>query len=539
MTSHYPVLEPPPPGPWPAWWPINEAQQAAINCPAEFLLMGGQSGGGKSFFLAADAMQEYRNPNLRALLIRKSYQEMQTLKDIQKTIYEPYGAKWNTQEKHWQFPSGATIRPGYLSKDKDLDRYQGNAYSWLGVDESGQHPENRIRFLIGWLAASKRSGLRVRARFTSNPGNIGHGWQLKVFLRNRCPYHFPAPPKDDQPFSTSVLPAKVYRGATWTDDSPVEKTTAFILAKLEDNPLYGEEKLTSLKSLPMAIQIQMLKGCWCEAAGLYFDFMRPDDVVPYATIGDSWWWQHFISIDYGYGNSAAAAGLYAINSSGVVFKTRERIERKMSALKFALGLCKDGFGHVAFPKQGPQENWLKKLKTRDPEPPKMSFCVMDPAMDQHHGTGKSVYRVISEVMEKHGIGSMKAAHDPAGNAQVMYNSLANKLFVLTRESAELSLAYRAISSRIVDERKAVKKIHGAWEDDSYDESAQALNTWRQNSEKPARTALQEDLAQMRKDGADDTQIARFAFQKEQEIQKTERNQARGVRLTRALDIPRR
>jgi hypothetical protein len=44
---------------------------------------------------------------------------------------------------------------------------------------------------------------------------------------------------------------------------------------------------------------------------------------------------------------------------------------------------------------------------------------------------------------------------------------------------------------------------------------------------------------MRKDGADDTQIARFAFQKEQEIQKTERNQARGVRLTRALDIPRR
>lgn len=538
-SDYYPPLEPPPPGVWPAWWPINSAQQAAINCRAEFLLMGGQSGGGKSFFLAADAMQEYRNPNLRALLIRKSYQEMQTLKDIQKTIYEPYGAKWNTQEKHWQFPSGATIRPGYLSKDKDLDRYQGNSYSWLGVDESGQHPENRIRFLIGWLAASKTSGLRVRARFTSNPGNIGHGWQLKVFLRNRCPYHFPAPPTDDQPFATSARPAQVYRGACWTDDSPVEKTTAFIPAKLEDNPLYGEDKLTSLKSLPRAIQLQMLKGCWCEAAGLYFDFMRPDMVVPYASIGDSWWWQHFLAIDFGYGNSAAAAGMYAINPNGVVFETRERVERKMSALRFAKGICKDGFDAAINPKQGPQASWLKKLKARDPEPPKMSFCVMDSAMDQHRGTGKSIYGVMSEVFQEHGIGCMKAAHDPAGNAQVLYNNLANNLFVLTRDSAELPLSYRALSSRIVDERKAVKKIHGAWEDDCYDRDSYAINTWRQNSEKPARTALAEELAQMRKDGMDETSIARVSWLKEKAIQDAEGKAKRGVRLTKVLDVPRR
>jgi hypothetical protein len=283
----------------------------------------------------------------------------------------------------------------------------------------------------------------------------------------------------------------------------------------------------------------MLKGCWCEAAGLYFDFMRPDMVVPYATIGDIWYWQHILAIDYGYGNSSAAAAMYAIDLNGIVYRTRERVERKMPAVKFAKAICKDGFRATEYPKQGPQERWLQKLKVRDPELPKMSFCVMDEAMDQHRGVGKSVYGVMAEVFQEHGIGCMKAAHDPAGNAQVLYNGLANKTLVLTRDSVELPLSYRAISSRIVDERKAVKKIHGAWEDDVYDECSYAFNTWRQNSEKPARTALQEDLAQMRKDGADDTQIARFAFQKEQEIQKTERNQARGVRLTRALDIPRR
>jgi hypothetical protein len=535
MTSPYPPLELPPPGVEPVWWPINAAQQAAINCKAELLLMGGQSGGGKTWFLAADAMQEYKNPFLRALLIRTSLEEMQELEDIQQRIYEPRGARWI--KKRWKFPSGATIRPGYLAYDKHLNRYQGNPYSWLGVDESGQHPEHRIKFMIGWLAAPIHSGLRVRARFTSNPGGIGHGWQMKVFLRNRCPVHAPADYEDNRPHETSVWPGRVYRGATWTDDSPVFKTTAFIPAKLADNPLYGREKMESLLTQSKAIQQQLLYGCWCNAAGLYFDFMRPDDVVPYATVGDAWWWLHFLACDYGYGNSAAAAGMYAINPNGKIFKTRERIERKMPALKFAQCICKDGFGVTDFPYQAKQDNWLKKMKPRDPEKPRMTFCVMDEAMDQHRGTGKSIYDIMSEVFAEHGIGSIKAAHDPAGNAQVLYNGLSSKNLVLTRDSNDLPLSYRAISSRIVDERKAVKKIHGAWEDDAYDETSYGYNTWRENSVKPERTALAEELAQMKKDGVDDTTIARIAWSREMKIQEAEKKSAKGVPLGRRSELP--
>jgi len=260
-------------------------------------------------------------------------------------------------------------------------------------------------------------------------------------------------------------------------------------------------------------------------------------VVPYATIGDAWWWLHFFAIDYGFGNSAAAAGMYAIHPNGKVFKTRERIERKMAALKFALAICKNGFETADYPKQRPSVNWLTKLKARDPEHPRICFCVMDSAMDQHHGTGKSVYDVIAEVMAEYGIGSIKWAKDPPGNAQVLYNGLANKGLVLTRDSADLPFSYRAISSRIVDERKAVKKIHGAWEDDAYDETSGAYNTWRQNSEKPARTALAEDLEQMRKDGVDETTLARIAWQREQAIQKQEQRAAKGVRLGRSLSPP--
>lgn len=536
-SQFYPPFELPPVGMDPLWWPISVQQQAFINCRAELALGGGQSGGGKTECLAADAMQEYRNPKLRALLIRTTLEEQQQLEDIQQKMYEPKGGQW--WKKRWRFPSGGTIRPGYLNHDKHLRRYQGNPYSWLGIDEAGQHPEHRIRFMLGWLAAPAGSGLRVRGRFTSNPGDIGHAWLIKVFLRNRCPVHYPASLGDDRPFETSVVPNKVYRGATWTDDSPVFKTTSFIPFRLIDNPFYDENKRRSLLTQSKAIQQQLLYGCWCNAAGLYFDFMRPDMVIPYATIGDAWWWLHIISIDYGYGNSSAAAGFYAINPNGVVMKTRERIEQKMSALNFAKGICKDGFKAVEFPKQGPQQNWLKKLHPRDPERPRISFCVMDEAMDQHRGTGKSVYDVIAEVMSEHGIDSMKAAHDPAGNAQVLYNGLANKLCVLTRDSGELPLSYRAISSRIVDERKAVKKIQGAWEDDSYDETSYAYNTWRQNSQKPARTALQEELEEMRRSGMDETSIARIAWQREQAIRKQEQEQAKGVRLSRDYSPPKR
>jgi len=80
---------------------------------------------------------------------------------------------------------------------------------------------------------------------------------------------------------------------------------------LADNPLYGREKLESLLSQSKAIQQQLLYGCWCNAAGLYFDFMRPGDVVPYASIGDSWWWQHFLSTIH------MRAGLLPLSFSGV------------------------------------------------------------------------------------------------------------------------------------------------------------------------------------------------------------------------------
>lgn len=536
VSPYPPLVRPPferhPPGWEPAWWPINAAQQAAINSRAELLLMGGQSGGGKTSFLAADAMQEHENPSLRSLVMRRTRVEMREMSDQMQKLYEPMGARWKRPSKFdehaWVFPNGGTITPGYLRNEKDLDRYQGNPYSHLGLDESGQHPEATVRRLLGWLVAPRRSRLRVRARFGSNPGGPGHGWQMKMFLRGKCPVHYPASPADDHPQETSVYPSRVYYGARWaSDDTPVYKTTAFIPARLADNPFYDRVKYDSLMLQTAAVRDQLLYGCWCNAEGLYFPFYKPDYLEPFQKVPVEWWWGHFISIDYGYGNSAAAAGLYTISPNGQVFKIGERIERKMASRLFALGLCKNGFPESTNPGQPASASWLKKLRPRDPQGPKILWAMTDPANDQHHGTGKSNFEIIQEVFSEFGIPCVLGAHDPEGNAQNLYNGLSNRALVVT---TKCPYTFNTIASRTIDDRRAVKKERGNPQDDCYDETAYAWNTYMSESVKPARAALQEEIEQMRKDGMDETSIARYSWQREQAIRAEEQAASRGIRL---------
>lgn len=533
----YPPLVPPPfhlhpPGWEPTWWPINAAQQALINSLAELVLFGGQSGGGKTSVLVADAMQEHRNPLLRSLVLRQTLLEFQEMADQMQTIYEPLGALWRRPSKFdshaWCFPAGGRITPGYLRYEKDLNRYQGNPKSHIGLDESGQHAEKLIRRLIGWLAAPARSGLRVRARFGSNPGGPGHGWQMAVFLRNKCPVHYPADLEDDRHAETSVLPGKVYYGARWpSDGGAVEKTTAFFPARLADNPFYDRVKLQSLLTQTAEIRNQLLYGCWCNAEGLYFPFLRPEYMVPFQTVPVEWWWGHFISIDYGYGNSAAAAGMYAIAPTGQVFKIRERAERKMNSKEFARRICKDGFPDGTDPKMPPQQAWLKKYRPRDPETPRMLFALFDPANDQHTGTGKSNYQQMAEIFHAAGVPTLLGAHDPMGNAQNLYNGLANSLLAIT---SACPYTFNTLTSRTIDDRKAVKKEKGNPQDDIYDETSYGWNTWQSAPTKPERLKLQEELDQMRKDGTDETSIARYAWKREQDLRVQERSGEKGIAL---------
>jgi len=527
IVCHFPPLEPRHEG-YKNWWPLNSTQQAALRSRAELLLYGGASGGGKTQFLVMDAAEERWNPSLCGLLLRKQRTDMPELKDLMHKMYKPMGATHDRAEHMWKFPAGGTVRYGYLKTDKDLDNYQGNPFSWLGVDESGQHPENRIRTVVAWLVSDEATQLRVRGRFTCNPGGEGYGWQMQVFLRNHCPIHYPAPQDDSLPMETSALPGKVYGGATWTTGEPVAFSTSFIPAFIQDNPSYYKAKIKGLMSQAAVLRKQLLDGCWCNAEGIYFDFMQPDMQVALQSIGEEWWWNHIISIDYGFGNSSAAAGMYAVSPLGRVYKTRERDEPKMPLKNFIEGICEKGF--EATERAPRQAAWLSKLNDGDPEPPKVLYAVDDTADDKHAGQGESVYDMMSRMFAKHGIPTIKCggeSKNSQASAQNLYNGLASLSLVITNACPR---TYKSLSSRVIDERMAIKKQRGDPLDDVLDETRYFYNTWIEQSVMPRRMALEEELEKMRKGGLDETSLAHYRWKKERDLEAAERREGMGIPL---------
>jgi hypothetical protein len=287
-------------------------------------------------------------------------------------------------------------------------------------------------------------------------------------------------------------------------------TTAFFPAAVTDNPLYGQDKVNKLLSQTPEIQMQLLHGCWCNAESLYFGFLRPEWMIPYHTIEDEWWWNHFLSIDFGYVNSSAAAGWFSIDESGRVFGSGELVEKKMSAVEFAKKCC---------------ELWIKPRMGE--ERPRVMFVVMDSAMDQHHDEGKSRFELMAEVFAEYGIVSVKSHKNPEDNAQNLYNGLANQYLVLTNKMKQ---TFNSLATRVVDERRAVKKIHGDPMDDLYDMIAYAYNTWMLESVKPERMKVQEKLDAMRKRGADATAIARQSLIETKRLADKDRVRAKGLPL---------
>lgn len=493
--------QPPPVGNNPIWWPVSAPQQTAMHSKAQILLYGGASGGGKTDFLVADAMQEYENPNLRAILIRRSFKEMNQIMDRCRAIYQPFGAYWRASEDTWIFPSGSRIRLGYMANDNSITRYQGNPFSYLGIDESTLLPENQIRDILPWLASADDS-LFCRARLCTNPGNIGAAWHMKVFLRDKCPIHYP---------HESVESGAIYSGSRWMQDGElVRKTVSFILATANDNPLYGQDKLESLESQTVERRQQLKEGCWCKLEGMFFSFLNETFKVRYGLVREPWWATHFLGMDYGFSSSAAACGLYFREepserwAGGRILKVAEIIERKMGSVEFAQHVC----------------NRFIVDRQLEGSRPQISACYFDPAMDAHTGTGRSNAELMGEVFEKYDVPMIKAAKDRIGNAQMAYRMLSTGEYGICDTCPKTWNSFR---SRMHDPLLpgAVKKVVGEDLDDIYDENVYSLNTFVDASFKPKEVAAAEKLSEYRAAGLDDHSLMIHAARLSQQMQAPE------------------
>jgi hypothetical protein len=475
------------------WYPRNAPQYTFINCRAQIALFGGQSGGGKTNVLVADSAQEWQNPNFRGVIIRESFQEMQNIMDEMDTIYRPLGARHTDGKKFWRFPAGGQMRLGYMAVDDDIKKFTGKPISFLGIDEAQFQTEARIRKILPWVATPPSYGLRDRVRMTANPSTP---WLKKLFLNNECPVCHP---------ERSTIPAAIYAGARWNeDDDFVMMTTAFIPAKLSENPLYDEQKKAALMSQTADVRRKLLDGCWCHTEGAFLPFLNESYYRPYSEADEQWWHTHFLSMDYGYSSSAAATGLYSVNEQGTIFKIMEDSQRKMYSQEYA--------HHIA------QKMILRKIGSPE-QRCRIVSAYADSAMDQHNGaTGRSNLEIINEVMSQHGVHFIKGAKAPQASAQLLAGKLKRREYVITRACPK---TWECWTTRKADPNKSgeVLKVPGDELDDQKDVDLYALNNFCQGTKKPAEVATAEKIAELEKQGVDQRSISVTRYRLEQSAAK--------------------
>lgn len=246
------------------------------------VLYGGAAGGGKSYAMLVDPLRFAHRAAHRALILRRSMPELRELIDKSRELYPKAfpGCKYKEVEKLWNFPSGAKIEFGFLERDADVYRYQGQAYSWIGFDEI---THQATEFSWNYLASRLRTTdpeIIPYMRCTANPGGVGAHWVKKRYID-------PSPPYES------------FKGA----DGLSRK---FIPARLDDNPYLANDGRYEqmLKALPPTQRRQLLEGDWEVAEGAAFtEFDRNLHVIEPFDIPIHW--ERTKGIDYGYASESA------------------------------------------------------------------------------------------------------------------------------------------------------------------------------------------------------------------------------------------
>ena len=352
--------------------PNKGPQVDFLAAPEKEVLYGGAAGGGKSFAMLVDLLRYASNGNHRALLLRRTLAELTELVDQSRKLYPKAfpGAVFRESKNTWSFPSGATALFSYVDKDNDVTRYQGQSFTWIGVDELGQYPTPYVWNYLRSRLRTTDPEIQTYMRASANPGGVGGWWLKKMFVDPTIP---------NEPFwATDIDSGKVLRyGPNHPEhaDEPLYQRR-FIPARLTDNPFLMEsgEYEAMLLSLPEVERRRLLEGDWDVADGAAFsEFDRSVHVVEPFEVPYNW--PRLRAADYGY-SSPSCVLWGAVDWDGNIFIYRELYDK----------------GYTG-------ETLARIINALEENDPLMQISVLDGACWSKHGTGPS----IAESMIRNGV----------------------------------------------------------------------------------------------------------------------------------------
>lgn len=281
-----------------AWLPHIGAQTEFLTRSEFEVLFGGSAGPGKTDCLVAGLTRDVMNPRYKALLIRRTFPQLQEIIDRCWRMYPAMGATYRATEKRWLFPSGATIDLGHMQHEDDKYNYQGKEYHRIGLDELTQFSETQYTYLFSRLRTTDPD-INPQILSSTNPGGMGHYWVKERFV--------------------SITD----HGRTYFDPR-TGLSRVFIPAKIEDNPtlfLNDPGYLARLEALPEIERMRLRHGIWDAFEGQVFtelsqrlhgceDFEIPPE------------WERYCVLDWGYAKPFSV-GWYAVDYDGIVYRYRE------------------------------------------------------------------------------------------------------------------------------------------------------------------------------------------------------------------------
>ena len=252
----------------------NPKQIEFCKAKTRFIAYGGARGGGKSWSVRFKAVLMALNyAGIVILILRK------TMPELEKNHIVPLRdmccssnckiADYNETKKTLTFVNGSIIYFGYCASDGDVERYRGNEYDIIFIDEATHFTEEQFSRI--YPSSRGSNDFPKRIYLTTNPGGVGHGWVKRLFID------------------------KEYR------DGEKPENYTFIKATVFDNkPLLRKQPdyVDDLKALPPELREAWLYGEWNLLSGQYFsEFNEELHVVKPFVIPSHW--IKYVTIDYG------------------------------------------------------------------------------------------------------------------------------------------------------------------------------------------------------------------------------------------------
>lgn len=146
------------------------AQERLLCSQADITIFGGARGGGKSFSILLEALNDVYSPKFKGIICRNAVDDLSDLVDTSQSVFGEFGEYNRSKgDMTWNFYNGGTLKFSFYAGGYDdfVTRFQGKQFAYIAVDEITQIEYRKFKYL---LTDNRNTGfLRNRFIGTCNP----------------------------------------------------------------------------------------------------------------------------------------------------------------------------------------------------------------------------------------------------------------------------------------------------------------------------------------------------------------------------------